>query len=150
MAHTLTRIALHCVFGTKERRPVLADEVSDKLNTYLAGIARNHDMHLLRAGGTADHRHLLVQFRPAISTAEGMRILKAYSSRWLRETFSGMHSFAWQTGYAAFAVSRSAERRVERYIDEQVEHHRKMSFEEELLALLQRHGVDYDPRFVLG
>jgi REP element-mobilizing transposase RayT len=149
MAHTLTRIVLHCVFGTKDRRPFLVERVSEKLNPYLASIARNHDMHLLRAGGMPDHRHLLLQLRPATSAAEAMRVMKAYSSRWLRETYAELSTFAWQRGYAAFAVSRSAEPKARRYIDAQAEHHQKMTFEEELVALLKRHGVDYDPRFLL-
>ena len=149
MPHTLTRIVLHCVFATKRRRAFLADPISEKLNPYLAGIARNHHMHLLRAGGTPDHRHLLLQLRPRISTGEAMRVIKAHSSRWLRETFPALATFAWQAGYAAFAVSRSAEAAVTEYIDRQPDHHRGMTFEEELLALLKRHGVDHDPRFVL-
>jgi REP element-mobilizing transposase RayT len=145
MAHTLTKILIHYVFSTKERRAFLPDPISDRLNRYMAGIATNHEMHLLRAGGTADHRHLLVQLRPKVSASEGVQVIKANSSGWLKETFPELRTFAWQTGYAAFSVGLSSVPSVVGYIDRQAEHHRKATFEEELVAMLRRAGIEYDP-----
>jgi len=79
-----------------------------------------------------------------------MRVLKANSSRWVHETLGSQRSFAWQTGYGAFSVSRSNVAAVATYIEEQESHHRKRTFQEEFVELLVKHGIDYDPRYVLG
>lgn len=85
-----------------------------------------------------------------LSVAEAVGKIKANSSRWVHESFPDSHDFAWQTGYAAFTVSLSALDEVIRYVDNQEEHHRKTTFEEELAAFLKRHGIQYDPRYWLG
>ncbi len=144
MSHAYTKLLSHCVFSTKDRRPLLKGSVSEKINAYMAGIARNHDMHLVRAGGTADHRHLLLDLKPTTNVCDAIRVIKANSSKWLHETFPEVGGFGWQTGYAAFSVSESARAKVIAYIDGQEQHHRKMTFEEELMALLDRHGISHD------
>jgi putative transposase len=145
MAHASTKVLVHFVFSTKDRRPFLTEPVSDRLNRYVAGIATNHKMHLLRAGGTADHRHLLLQLRPPVDTSEAMRVIKANSSRWVKETFAELRAFSWQTGYSAFSVAAFGFRPVIAYIDRQAQHHRKLTFEEELIGLLKRAEIEYDP-----
>ncbi|MGA7885331.1 MAG: transposase, partial [Acidobacteriaceae bacterium] len=110
-------------------------------------LAHSRDIHVLAAGGTANHLHLLLLLPQSVTLAEAMRELKANSSRWLRETD---RAFAWQEGYGAFSVSVSQKPRVMAYIAGQEEHHRKRSFEEEFTALLKTSGIAYDPRFVFG
>ena len=149
IAHTYTKLIFHCIFGTKERRPLLSGEIDDKTNAYMFGIARNHNMHLVRAGGAEDHRHLILELKPAMGVPEALRLIKTNSSKWMRETFPQLHGWGWQEGYSAFSVSESALPKVIEYVDRQAEHHRRMSFEEELKALLDRHGVEYDPTAVL-
>ena len=144
MGHSLTKLLFHCVFSTEGRRPILKGLVSDKINAYIAGVARNHDAHLIRAGGTADHRHLLLELKPTTNVADAMRVIKANSSKWLHENFPDCLGFGLQTGYAAFSVSESARPKVVEYIDSQEEHHRRMTFHDELVALLRRHGVSFD------
>ena len=144
MAHATTRILVHCVFSTKDRRPLLTDAVSDRVNRYMAGIAANHKMHLLRAGGSADHRHLLLQMRPPMESSQAMRVIKANTSRWIKETYPDLRGFAWQTGYAAFSVAAFGFQPVIAYIDRQAQHHRKLTFEDELVELLKRAGIEYD------
>jgi len=144
MSHTYTKLLFHCVFSTKDRRPLLKGDLSGKIDAYLAGIARNHNMHLVRSGGTADHRHLLLELKPVTSVAEAMRIMKTNSSKWLGETCPQLRGWGWQEGYSAFSVSLSACGKVVAYIDGQEEHHKTMTFEEELVALLKRHGVEFD------
>ena len=107
----------------------------------MAGIASNHNAHLIRAGGIADHRHLLLELKPATNVSDIIRIIKANSSKWLRET---VPEFGWQTGYSAFTVSASAREKVISYIDDQEEHHLKLTFEQELIILLERHGIAHD------
>jgi REP element-mobilizing transposase RayT len=150
MAHTFTNLLCHCVFSTKERRALLKGEIAERIDPYMSGIASNHGMHLVRSGGTPDHRHLLLDLAPTMSVSEAMRVVKANSSKWLHETFPALHGLGWQEGYSAFSVSESAREKVVAYIDAQQDHHKKMSFVTELIALLDRHGIQFDPQDVLG
>ena len=117
-----------------------------RLYEYMAGIVRNHDGHLIRAGGTPDHVHLLIELDASTSVAGAVRVIKANTSKWIHETFPDQSGFAWQAGYAAFTVSESAIPRVTRYIDGQEEHHRRKTFTEEFREFLQRHKLEFDER----
>jgi len=138
---------LSCVFSTKERRNTIPPESQEKLWAYLFGIARNHKIEMLAAGGTSNHIHLLVSLPPAIALAIAIQKLKANSSRWLGQHGS---AFEWQKGYGVFSVSASQLNTVQDYIRNQAEHHKKHTFEEEFLSLLQRYGLKYDPDLVFG
>jgi putative transposase len=147
MSHTYTQNHLHVVFSTKERRRLIAPPIQPKLWSYMAGIARNHDFLVLANGGMEDHVHLLVQLPPALALARAVLLLKSNSSKWMNERGT---KFAWQEGYGAFSVSSSNLGAVERYIANQAQHHRKMTFEQEFIALLKKHKIEFDPRYVLG
>jgi REP element-mobilizing transposase RayT len=95
----------------------------------------------------ADHLHLLVSWKQSGSLSDLLRAIKANSSRWIHDTFAEMKGFAWQDGYAVFSVSKSQCEAVARYIETQSEHHKKWSFQEELKALLDKHGVEYNPEY---
>ena len=114
---------------------------------YVAGICKNHEILVHAIGGMDDHIHLLIQVPPSLSLAKAVVTIKSNSSRWANEEG---HKFAWQQGYAAFSVSASLVPTVVRYIQNQEAHHKKMSFDEELFALLKKHGVEFDPKFVFG
>lgn len=144
MSHSLTKLLFHCVFSTKDRRQILKGNISEKVNAYIHGIAKNCEMHLIRAGGTADHRHLLLELPPTTNICDAVRLIKANSSKWLHENYPELNGFGWQIGYAAFTVSESVRDKVTSYIDGQEEHHRNMNFGEELVMILKKHGVDYD------
>ena len=148
MGHTYTDVLLHVVFSTKGRRPTIEERFRQRLHEYLSGIARNEFGAALRLGGTVDHLHGLIRLRPDIALSDAMCAWKSRSSKWVHDTFERTRDFAWQGGYAAFGVSESNRDEVIAYIDHQAEHHRRRTFEEELLALLQRHGIEYDPRYV--
>jgi hypothetical protein len=96
--------------------------------------------------GMADHVHLLVSLPPTVSVADAVRVIKANSSKWLHQKRHA--SFAWQNGYGAFSVSSSAAPEVIEYIRRQEEHHRRMTFQEELVAFLKKHKVEYDKRYI--
>ena len=149
MSHTFSKLMFHCTFSTKERRSFLTPEIGSRLDRYMAGIARQKGMHLLRAGGVADHRHLLLELKPAKSVSDAMRDIKASSSGWLRKSYPDLHTFSWQEGFGAFSVSVSARDDVIAYIDRQEQHHHRMTFEEELKTLLDKHGIEYDPKHIL-
>ena len=147
MAHTYSRNLVHVIFSTKDRRQTIAKELQPRLWAYLAGICKNHDTVALAAGGTENHVHILVHVPPKLALAKAVLVLKANSSKWMSEQGK---DFSWQEGYGAFSVSSSHLDQVIRYIQNQEAHHRKSSFEEEFRALLRKHGVEYDPKFVFG
>ena len=147
MSHSYSRVHIHLVFSTKERRATIPKEMLPRLWAYVAGICKNYDMPAAAIGGTENHVHLLFHLPPAVSLAKAAQLLKANSSKWMGE--QGL-SFGWQEGYGAFSVSPSSLSRVTEYIRNQETHHRKASFEEEFRVLLDRHGVDYDKAHFLG
>lgn len=145
MGHTYSTNVVHCVFSTKHRRNMIADET--KLWGYLSGVARSLKVPLLAIGGIANHVHLLISVPPTHNLAKIICDLKANSSRWLNENGT---RFAWQEGYAAFSVSSSRVAAARHYIRHQAEHHKAQNFEEELLDLLRKSGVALDPKGVFG
>ena len=147
MSHTYTKSHFHVVFSTKERRKCISKEIQPLLWAYMTGICRNHDIIPVAVGGISDHVHALFHLPATLSLSKGMLLLKSNSSRWMNEHERG---FAWQEGYGAFSVSASVLPAVTRYIQNQEQHHRKISFEDEFLALLKKHGIEYDPKYVFG
>jgi REP element-mobilizing transposase RayT len=143
MSQSYCHNLVHCVFGTKDRRDCIRDPRA--LWRYIVAVAYAKSIHVVAAGGTTNHVHLLMLVPQTMAVAKAMQEIKSNSSRWARET---SRLFQWQRGYGAFSVSESQRRVVEHYIANQAEHHRKWSFEEEYLALLKKAGVQYDPRYV--
>lgn len=148
MPQSFTCLHYHIVFSTKHRAPLLTADWQPRLHEYMGGILRAHGGQLLAAGGMPDHIHLLAQLSKQQSVADAARVIKANSSGWVHQTFRERRDFAWQTGYAAFAVSYSHLSEVKKYITGQEKHHRKMTFQEELLAFLKRHNIEYDDRYI--
>jgi putative transposase len=138
----------HFIFSTKDRVPYIDAELKPRLLAYMGGIVNELGGEPLIINGVADHVHLLVRLRPAVAPAELLRVLKTNSSRWVHEEWKSRSAFGWQTGYGAFSVSESNVRRVSRYIAEQEEHHRKVSFQEEFMTFLRKHRIDYDERYI--
>ncbi len=148
MAHTFTSILVHAVFSTSGRAPLLTDEIRPDLHAYLGGILRQLRTVPVVIGGTTDHVHLLARLPADLAVADCLRVLKTNSSRWVKERWSQRRSFAWQGGYGAFSVSESRRATVIRYIQDQEQHHRRISFQEEFLKLLRNHGVEFDERYI--
>ena len=147
MAHSFSQNYVHLVFSTKDHRKIIAKDWRPRLWAYLAGICKNYEMISLEIGGADDHVHLLLCLPPTLALAKAVLVLKSNSSKWMGE--QGIR-FSWQEGYGAFSVSSSNLDQVRRYIENQEAHHRKTSFEEEFRALLRKHSVEYDPKFVFG
>jgi putative transposase len=142
--HSFTSCLVHCVWSTKNREPYLTPDLRDRLWPYLGGIAKQNHMKTLAIGGAADHVHVLLSLPATISVAKAMQLLKGNSSRWIRETFPKMRSFAWQEGYGAFSVGVSGVDATVTYIRNQTEHHRTRSFREEFVAMLKKHCFAYE------
>jgi putative transposase len=118
------------------------------LHAYLGSSSKNLACPPILVGGVEDHVHLLCRFGRTSAQAEWVKELKRVSNLWLQEQGPDYADFQWQGGYADFSVSQSNLEDVKRYIAGQEKHHRKMSFQEELRALLRRHEIEWDERYV--
>jgi putative transposase len=147
MSSTYLSLHYHLVFSTKNREASIAAAWRSRLHEYLGGTIRGLGGFSDEVGGVADHVHLLVGLKATHCLADVMRELKKASSVWVHEEI-GDKSFAWQDGYAAFTVSAPSREAIREYISDQEEHHRVKSFREELIAMLGRAGVEYDPRYL--
>lgn len=145
MAHT--DLLYHLVFSTKNRTPCITEEIACRLFPYLGGIVGGLGGDALAIGGSSDHVHLLMVLPATLSLSAAVRTIKANSSKWVRQTWPEV-GFGWQTGYAAFTVSHQERDTVLRYVREQEDHHRDRTFGEELVRLLEAHGVEYDARYL--
>jgi putative transposase len=148
MGSTFAQILIHMIFSTKNREPLIEADMESRLHKYIGGIVRKHGGALETVGGMEDHVHLLMRITPDVSVADLARLIKTNSSKWIHETFPRKAAFGWQRGYGAFSVSRSQTDSVTAYITRQKEHHRKISFKEEFLDFLKKHGVEWDERYI--
>jgi putative transposase len=147
MSHTYTQNTVHLVFSTKDRRKLIPKEFKSRLCSYLAGICKQDGVFVHAIDGMEDHVHLLIQIPATLAIAKCVNTLKSNSSKWANDEGFPL---AWQNGYAAFSASASNILTVVRYIRNQESHHKKMNFETEFLALLKKHNVEFDPKFVFG
>ena len=148
MANTYSSLNIHYVFSTKNRVPMIVGDVKDRLWAFMGGIARENGMKARCIGGIADHAHLLISMPTTLSIAKGIQLIKGGASTWIHETFPEMEHFAWQEGYGAFSVSASHLAETIAYIENQEEHHRHKSFQEEYLAFLKKHEIDYNEKYL--
>ena len=145
---TFTNLLFHIIYSTKYRKPTICSDWQDDLCGYIGGIIRDQKGTLLKIGGVEDHVHLLAKLSPTIAISDVLRTIKSNSSKWINERSGVSGKFEWQSGYAAFSVSESEMPAVVDYIANQAEHHRKTTFEEEFLAILKKHNIEFDMRYV--
>jgi REP element-mobilizing transposase RayT len=148
MGHTHTNLVTHIIFSTKDRLPYIRDERRDDVFTYIGGIVRNLKGTVINVNGAADHVHALIRLPAVLAVAKTAETIKTNSSRWIHEHRVLHRTFAWQAGYAAFSVSDSNVDRVSIYISNQQEHHRRITFQEELIEFLKRSKIAYDERYL--
>lgn len=146
MPQSLSFLLVHIIFSTKDRRPLLVDEIRSGLHAYLATIVRDRECECLRVRGVADHVHLAVRLDATKSVAKLVGEVKAISSGWVKE--QGIAGFGWQRGYAAFSVSPADSGALIRYIETQETHHRKRDFQQEMRAFFAKYHVAFDERYV--
>ena len=147
MSHIYTKNHLHVVFSTKERRKSIPNEVQPELWSYMAGICKNHKMVPVAVNGIENHVHLLFHLPSTLTLAKAINLIKVNSSNWMNKN---VRNFNWQEGYGSFGVSESNLGRVAQYIRNQKIHHKRMTFEDEFLALLKKHKIEFDPKYVFG
>jgi putative transposase len=148
VSHSYVSNLMHCTFSTKDRYPFIDSDLESHLWPYLGGIARENRMKALAIGGTVDHVHALLSLPGMMSFAKAVQLTKGGSSKWMHDTLANQEKFAWQEGYGAFSVSASQVSKTIAYINNQKEHHRKKTFQEEFLELLKKHGIEYDSRYL--
>lgn len=148
MPQSLSSILIHLVFSTKNREPWIRNAVEAELQAYAPTVLKNAGCPVLAMNGTADHLHTLLHLSRVRSIADLVEELKTSTSKWIKTKGATFRGFHWQTGYAAFSVSQSNVSQVIEYIAEQKEHHRGRSFQDEFRALLARHEIPFDERYV--
>jgi REP element-mobilizing transposase RayT len=144
MSQSLSLMVLHIVFSTKNRAPILRPKIP--VHAYLATVARNADCDCYRVGGVADHVHIALRLSRTLTIAKLVEELKTSSSKWLKT--QSVPNFSWQSGYGAFSVGPSDLNALTHYIDNQEQHHRKVSYQEEYRAFLVKYGIDFDERYI--
>ena len=148
MPHALVNNRVHVIFSTKGRQKLIPDDNQPRLWAFMGGIARKNGFTAVAVGGTYDHAHALLAIPATMPLAKAVQLIKGGSSKWCNESLP--RRFAWQEGYAVLSVSASHKDAVVRYICNQKEHHAKCTFEEELLQLLKKSGIEFDPNDVFG
>lgn len=144
MAQSLSKLYVHLVFSTKDRVSLIRPSLKNEIFAYISGILKNIKCQPLAVGGTFNHMHSLFILDKSLSISDVARKVKTNSSRWYHE--QTRNQFEWQPGYAAFSVSPARTKSVVSYIRHQEEHHKRHSFEDELLALLEKADMDYEPQ----
>lgn len=148
MPQSLSEIVIYVIFSPKHRYRFLTAGIRPELYAYMATILSQMKSPPILINGTEDHLHVLFRLsrNESISTMVGK--MKAHSFKWLKTKGDKLTKFQWQNGYAAFFVSASQVPIVRRYIQNQEQHHRRVSFQDELRRFLEKHGLACDERYV--
>lgn len=146
---SLAQIYIHMIFSTKDREPLLVDSALwNQTHAYLAGICKQYDSPAVVIGGVADHVHILNRLGRTTDVATLIRELKRESSKWVKENAPTLQAFYWQAGYGAFSISPSHVDTLVRYIEDQEQHRRTVSFQDEFRRLCKKYGLEIDERYV--
>jgi putative transposase len=148
MPQSLARVYIHLTYSTAGRRAWLSPAVRPELFAYKAAILKEHESPAVIVGGVEDHVHVLFTLSRNYAIKQIVQEVKTESSKWLKTRGPELSDFQWQGGYAAFSVSASKVATVRRYIENQEAHHQRQTFQDELRALLRKHGVEYDERYL--
>ena len=148
MPQSLSKIYLHLIFSTKDRAPIIIEQIRDPLHRYMATVLKNIGCHANLINSVEDHVHLLFELGRTVAVSKVVEDVKKSSSKWIKTQPGGAGNFSWQNGYGAFSLSYSNIEAVRGYVARQREHHRRRTFQDELRTLLEKHGVEYDERYI--
>jgi len=148
MPQSFCQIYVHIIFSTKNRQRWLDDTIRSRVHAHLATLARDCGCPHVHIGGPDDHVHMLVDLGKKTGPVPLIAKVKQESSKFVKTLGPEYRGFYWQSGYGAFSVGPTRVQDVEAYIDNQVEHHRRQTFQDEFRAFLDRYGVAYDERYV--
>jgi len=148
MAQSLSKLYVHLIFQIKNTSVSIRNEDKDDLYAYMGSIIKDNQSIPILINGTKDHIHILCVLSKNIALAKLTEEIKRHSSRWIKTVRQNYNQFVWQGGYAGFSVSQSLHEKTKQYIFLQEEHHKKMTFNEELILFLKEYGVEYDERYL--
>ena len=148
MPNSFSQLYIHHVSAVKYRESLILPEFEARLHQYIIGIIKESGQIPLQVNGMPDHIHISARLKPSMSPAAIVQKIKGNSSKWINENGWLAQQFAWQVGGATFSVSESHIEAVRRYIRNQKEHHKKVSFREEYIRLLQRHGINPEQEYL--
>lgn len=148
MSQSLSKLYVHIIFHVKSNEVMILEENKNALYAYMGTIIKSLESIPIVINGTSDHVHILAVMSKNIALAKFLEDIKRHSSRWMKTQGVHYKNFAWQGGYAGFSVSQSIHVRTKAYIENQVEHHKKLSFKDELLVFLKEYQIDYDERYL--
>ena len=148
MANTYSQIYMHIVFSVKGRSSLIKPQYEETLYSYICGACQNRKHHVHAIGGMPDHIHMLIGMQPSESVSDLVRNLKIETCKLMHAQF-GVYQFAWQSGFAAFSYSKTFVPQVIKSILGQKEHHRKISFKEELERIFDKAEIDYDEKYMM-
>lgn len=148
MSQSLSNILVHIVFSTKNRESFIKESISSELYAYITKICQSYDSPIKQIGGMPDHVHLLLSLSRKISLADLVKKIKSNSSRWIKSKGIGYKLFAWQNGYGAFSIGQSGFKSCAKYIANQKNHHKKVSFKDELKILLVKYCIEFNEKYL--
>ena len=148
MPQSLAQVLVHLIFSTKNREPVLADDIRPELHPYMATVLKGVNSPAILINSVEDHAHVLFHLSKNHALCDVIESVKKDSSKWIKTKGRTYRNFHWQSGYGAFSISQSNVAQVVKYIEGQKEHHRRRTFQEEFRAFLKRYRVPYDERYV--
>jgi len=148
MSQSLSKLYVHLIFHIKDSLLPIKTEDKNDLYAYMGSIIKDNESIPILINGTSDHIHILCVMSKNIALAKLIEEIKRHSSRWIKTRKSYYKQFAWQGGYAGFSVSQSLHDKTKEYIQNQEEHHKRMTFQEELIAFLKEYGIEYDERYL--
>jgi putative transposase len=148
MSQSLSKIFVHFTFHVKGNRSLIPESLQDKLYAYIGKVIKNHESIPIAINGMPNHIHILCVVSKNISSAKLMLEIKASSSKWIKTKSSLLSNFSWQAGYGAFSVSPSIHDVTKKYIENQKTHHKKVSYKQEYLELLNDYGIDYNEKYL--
>ncbi len=148
MSQSLASIKIHLIFSTKSRTPWLGLDIRRECFDYLAAVAKNNGSKVYEIGGMSDHVHLLLTLPRTLTLSKLVEQLKTSTSKWLKSKSENLKQFSWQAGFGAFSVSESQAIRVREYIRDQEIHHKKATFQDEIIHFLKASKMDFEPKYL--
>ncbi len=145
---TYTQLLYQIVFSTKNREKVLTKDSREKLFRYIWGILKNNDCFLYRINGIEDHIHIVTHIHPTVAISTLVKDIKVATSKWIKEEKVFKNFQGWQVGYGAFTYSFKDKDRLVNYVKNQESHHKKLTFKEEYIKLLEEHDIEYDEKYL--
>lgn len=148
MPQSLSKVYTHIIFSTKHRKNLIDKAIEPSLYDYLGGTCRAMECNPVQIGGHKNHVHIFCLLSRKCTQSVLVQEVKQRSSKWIKTQGNRFSDFYWQDGYGIFSVNPTETDVVIRYIQNQEEHHRNLSFREEFRMFLDKYHIDYDERYV--